>query len=190
MNEVNTQGGASRSDKPGRKAFTCPRGFRLRFAKRMNAWRRWWTLALGLGAVWVALTLNATTGTALRFDGTNDVVSVAGFGNVVPTNEVTIEFWQRVDRVKSQAPFILSPDQGPNRFLASTPYGDSRVYLDYGNYTNRGRLSYMPSMALSGSWQHFAFAVSVSGGFMRIYRNGVLEASTNTTSFYTRIDSS
>jgi FlaG/FlaF family flagellin (archaellin) len=151
----------------------------------MNALRRWCFLALSFGLVSGGLTPTAMAGTALLFDGTNDVVSVAGFGNIVPTNEVTVEFWQRVDRVKSQAPFILNPDQGANRFLASTPYSDSRVYLDYGNYTNRGRLSYAPSVSLFGSWQHFAFTVSVSGGFMRIYRNGVLEASTNTTSFYT-----
>lgn len=78
----------------------------------MSTRRQWVILAFVFLAEWIVVPSAARAGTALLFDGTNDVVSVAGFGNVAPTNEVTLEFWQRVDRVKSQAAFILSPDQG------------------------------------------------------------------------------
>jgi hypothetical protein len=51
------------------------------------------------------------------------------------------------------------------------------VYWDFGDINGGGRLSYLPSQSLVGSWQHFAMVASQSGNTMRIYRNGVLEAS-------------
>lgn len=55
---------------------------------------------------------------ALKFDGLNDYVTITNFGNRMPTNEVTVEFWQRVRSAGAHAPFILSPAQLNNSFSA------------------------------------------------------------------------
>lgn len=38
-------------------------------------------------------------------------------------------------------------------------------------------MEYLPPEPVAGSWQHFAFVASQAGNYMRIFRNGVLEAS-------------
>ena len=119
-------------------------------------------------------------GTALEFYGVNDYVRVANFGNRMPTNEVTVEFWQRAHTAKAQNTFCLDPNDGNNRFQAHVPYGDGVVYWDFGNVT-QGRLSYTPPVSPVGTWQHFTlvakYSSTASERYMRIYRNGVLEAS-------------
>ncbi len=116
---------------------------------------------------------------ALSFDGTNDFVVVTNFGSAVPTNEVTVEFWQRVQQVKVQATFSLEPDEPANRFLATLPWGpDGVVYWDFGNINADGRLSYLPQAPVIGTWQHYALVAKAGAtGYMKIYRNGLLEAS-------------
>jgi len=114
--------------------------------------------------------------TALNFDGVNDYVGVPDFGSQMPTTEVTVEFWQRVRSVKAQSTFSMDPDSAGNRFTADVPWSDGRVYWDFGNINGGGRLSYVPPESIVGTWQHFAMVSSVSGNYMRIYRNGVLEA--------------
>ncbi len=120
-------------------------------------------------------TLTPIGGTAVQFDGTDDFVRIAGFGNRMPTTEVTVEFWQRVHSLKNQSTFALDPDNTGNRFQAHVPYGDGTVYWDFQN-TGGGRLQYTPPVSIVGTWQHFALVSSVSNSYMRIYRNGNLEA--------------
>lgn len=116
-------------------------------------------------------------GTALAFDGTNDLVRIANFANRLPTNEITVEFWQRVTSQKPQATFALEPDNTANRFAAMAPWSDGAVYWDFGNIASGGRLQYTPPVSILGAWHHFALVSSVANNAMRIYRNGVLEAS-------------
>ena len=54
-----------------------------------------------------------TTGadSALHFNG--GYVDVPGFGNLAPTNEITLEFWQRVSTAGLQSTVDLFPDQVP-----------------------------------------------------------------------------
>ena len=118
------------------------------------------------------VSLAAVGGTALDLDGANDFVRIAGFGPRMPTNEVTVEFWQRVHSVKNQSTFAISPDVGGNRFQAHVPWSDGQVYWDFGG----SRLQYLPPVSLVGTWQHFSLVSSVAGNYMRIYRNGILEA--------------
>ena len=107
---------------------------------------------------------------------TNATVTVPGFGNSIPTNEITIEFWQRMSTNRNVNTFILSPDSSANACHAYIPYLDGKVYWAFGNTGAGGQLSYAPPTSLVGSWQHFALVASQSGNSMAIYRNGVLEA--------------
>ena len=123
-------------------------------------------------------------GYALAFDGVDDLVQIPGFGAQMPTSEVTVEFWQRVNSAKTQSTFCLNPDNTANRFNAHVPWGSGVVYWDFGNINNGGRLAYTPTNSIVGTWQHFAFVSSGSGNHMLIYRNGVLEASKSGTSTF------
>jgi len=125
-------------------------------------------------------------GAALQFDGVDDFVRIANFGLVMPTNEVTVEFWLKVETVKNQVAFTLDPEQATNRFLAHVPWGDGLVLWDFGNWQTDGRLSYSPPVAITNAWHHFAFVASRSGNAMRSYRNGVLEASKTGSQVITR----
>jgi hypothetical protein len=114
---------------------------------------------------------------ALSFNGSGDYVQIPGFCSNAPTTEVTVEFWQKVSAVRAQSTFCQGDvfDSG-NVFNAHVPYADGSVYWDFGDINNGGRLGYLPPVSLVGTWQHFALEASQNGNFMRIYRNGVLEA--------------
>ena len=134
------------------------------------------TNGISAGRIESFVTPNPLPGTALRFDGVDDHVRMGPFGPLAPLTEVTIEFWQRVHSVRKQSPFSLEPDLTANRMQVHTPWENGIVYWDFGNISGNGRLTYTPPESLVGQWNHFAFVASQSGNFMRIYRNGVLEA--------------
>ncbi len=113
--------------------------------------------------------------TGIAFNGVNQNAAVPGFGNYAPTNEVTIEFWQKAVDAQQQSTFILTPDIAANRFNTHQPWIDGNAYWDFGNIGGSGRLSYAPG-GLVGVWNHIALVASQSGNSMSIYRNGVLEA--------------
>ncbi|MFO0874046.1 MAG: LamG-like jellyroll fold domain-containing protein [Phycisphaerales bacterium] len=100
-------------------------------------------------------------------------VEVPGFGNVIPSLEITIELWQWVQAPGTHATFWTPVTN--NACTVHVPYVDGAVHWDFGQLPD-GRLSYTPPAPIVGSWQHFAFQASNIGQFMRIYRNGVLEA--------------
>ncbi len=113
--------------------------------------------------------------------------SVPHFGLVMPSEEITIEFWQKVDAPQMQTTFRLDWSE-TNRCMAHVPWTDGRVYWDFGDPSPIGRLEYEPPEPIVGSWQHFALQASKAGGFMRIYRNGVLEASKSSSDTYLPLD--
>ncbi len=115
-------------------------------------------------------------GQAFRFDGADDRMVLAAFCSLIPSTEITIEFWQKVDAVKVQSTFSQVGFVAGQICNAHIPYSDGKVYWDFGDINNGGRLSYTPPESLVGTWQHFALVASQSGNYMRIYRNGVLEA--------------
>src|SRR5204862_4630499 len=88
--------------------------------------------------------------------------------------------------VKQQHSLVLKPDNTGNRLSAHVPWSDGVIYWDFGNIGTQGRLSYSPPVSIVGSWQHFALVSSQSGNFMRIYRNGVLEAQKTGASAFTQ----
>ncbi|BCW94824.1 MAG: hypothetical protein KatS3mg018_0306 [Fimbriimonadales bacterium] len=121
---------------------------------------------------------HASLGGSMRyFNGnTNSLMSVPGFGNRVSADELTIEFWQLAGATRSSATIDINGGASTNRIVVHSPWIDGRVYFDFGNLTTQGRVSYTPPQPIIGTWQHFAFVASRSGNYMRIYRNGVLEA--------------
>jgi hypothetical protein len=119
-------------------------------------------------------TLGTAAGGGLHFDGVDDFVRIGGISNSLPTEEVTVEFWQRSRSLKNQSTFSLEPDPGPGntRFQAHVPWGNGVVYWDFGNISAGGRLTYTLPESIVGEWHHFAFVSSKQGNYMRIYHNG------------------
>jgi Concanavalin A-like lectin/glucanases superfamily/Cadherin-like domain/Bacterial Ig domain len=120
---------------------------------------------------------NVGPATALSFNGANNV-NIPGISPSLPLDEVTIEFWQYTTNAatSSQSTFQLVPDDGGNRLGVQVPASDNRVYWDFGDTAAGGRLAYTPPASILGSWQHFAFVASRSGNYMKIFRNGIEEA--------------
>lgn len=116
-----------------------------------------------------------TAGDHLFFSGGASKVLVPGLGTAMPSDEITIELWQFAIEARQQTTFSAAPENPSDRVLAHTPWEDGVVYWDFGSWET-GRLAYVPPEPIIGSWQHFAFVASQSGNYMRIYRNGVLEA--------------
>ena len=116
-------------------------------------------------------------GYALSFNGVNSYVGMQDPTGTDIVAEVTVEFWQKVNAVAVQSTFCESTFVNGSVFNAHVPYADGKVYWDFGDIAGGGRLSYTPPVSIVGSWQHFAMVASQTGNYMRIYRNGVLEAS-------------
>src|ERR1043166_4365826 len=125
-------------------------------------------------------------GNAFSFEGVDDgrnrqgesfdAVRIPGFGLKLPTSEITIEFWQKVNGAQVQYSVSLSPYDFTHVCRCIAPYNDGKIYFDFGNNHTEGQLSYRPPVSILGKWQHFAFVASQTSNFMKIYRNGVLEA--------------
>ena len=115
-------------------------------------------------------------GQAFHFDGVDSRVVIPSFCSVLPRTEITIEFWQKVDSAKIQSTFSQATYVAGAVCNAHVPYSDGVIYWDFGDITAGGRLSYTPPESILGTWQHFALVASQSQNYMRIYRNGVLEA--------------
>ena len=115
---------------------------------------------------------------ALAFDrARQQAIWVTNFGSFAPTHEITIEFWQKVTAQADQYVFLL--DSGAPRNCIGV-YGPSRVgavHWYFGDWQGEGSLHYWPPKSLVGTWQHLAFVASRQGGYMKIFRNGLEEAS-------------
>lgn len=69
-----------------------------------------------------ALAQTTGAGQALLFDGVNDQVTVTSFGNSAPTNEITVEFWQKVTIAKAQYTITMNLGSSVNKLSIITPY--------------------------------------------------------------------
>jgi len=115
---------------------------------------------------------------ALSFNAaSSQFVAVPGFGNIIPTNEVTIEFWAYTTQTAQQSAFMQEPDSATNRFQAHLNYLTGLTYWDFGNINTSGRLAYFSPVGSLNHWTHYAFVASFSGNYMRIFTNGALFAS-------------
>ncbi len=113
-------------------------------------------------------------GQAFSFNGTNQYVQVPGYLNIVPSTELTVDFWQKVSSVKVQSTFSASALVNGSIFNAHIPYSDGNVYWDFGDINSGGRLIWSPPASIVGDWWHFALVASQSGNYMAIYTNGAL----------------
>jgi hypothetical protein len=145
--------------------------------KQQSFARRLSVLAfVALNIPWIA-SGDRWSGNGLGFNGVDQAVVVPGFGANLPTTEITIEFWQRAFGTADQYSLSLSPVVQSSLCDVSAPWRDGRVYFEFGNnQPGEGALSYLPQESIIGTWQHFACVASQSGNYMRIYRNGVIEA--------------
>jgi len=115
---------------------------------------------------------------ALSFYNVDDYLVVTNIGSAIPTNEITVEFWQRLATTTiNQTSFYLSPNPTGNRFSFSDR-ADGSVIWDFGDINgNTGRLWSSPSLLVAGAWQHIALVAKAgpTTNYMAIYCNGVLK---------------
>lgn len=119
-------------------------------------------------------------GKALAFTASNAASQADITWNGGP---VTVEFWQyvRSSEVRNSTAFMIGEnDNTRNRFQTHAPWSDRRLYWDYGNVDDKGRLSvdYGPRL---DKWTHVAL-VSNGVDFKAIYFDGELVASENVAS--------
>ncbi|MDB6024944.1 MAG: hypothetical protein JWM68_1167 [Verrucomicrobiales bacterium] len=120
-------------------------------------------------------------GNAVSLNGTNQYVTIPNFGNIIPTNEVTVEFWVYTTKAIGQSAFILNPDATTNRFNGHINYGtppvDGSTYWDFGNINSSGRLSVAAPVNSLSNWVHYALVSSQSTipPSLSVYTNGVLQ---------------
>jgi hypothetical protein len=121
---------------------------------------------------------------AYMFNGTTDSIVVPNFGSIIANDEVTISFWSKANSVVSQIPFMLAPDNTSDRLAIHVQYnnsGNCAAIFDWGDIAGGGRIVYQPDLA-STAWQHYVCIVSASQSKMEMWENGVLIASSTSTS--------
>ena len=113
-------------------------------------------------------------GMAVDLPGAGDTIQITGFANVVPTEEITIMAWARIDEIKNQDFFSLEPLEVEGGRVTSHMPWDGKVHWQFGTpFTG-----IFPTSAVSvddssvGVWVHWAFIHSVADNFMAVYRNG------------------
>ena len=131
-------------------------------------------------------------GMALDFNGFGDVVEIAGFGEVLPSEEVTIMTWIKLEGGKNQDLVCLVPlnrivpawsmlvDRCAIHFPWDRPLYNT-IHFQYG----WDQVAVDRPLDTIGRWEHWAFTYSIPGNFMKLYRNGSEIASRNGASRYT-----
>ena len=121
-------------------------------------------------------------GKGMRLTTTGQYATVPGLGNYVPAQEITIEYWAKPDSVSGyQNAFWIGTDT-PDRINVHY-YWSSSQYWDFGTCCTP-RIVLSPGI-VAGQWDHFAYVSSVSGNYMRIYKNGIQIGSNATPGTFT-----
>lgn len=118
------------------------------------------------------MTTKNCAGKALSFNGNGNKATDATLTwNGGP---VTIEYWTFVRRstLKPTTTFMVGEsDNAGNRFQSHCPWDDGRIYWDYGNINDKGRISGPFGDGNYDRWVHIAL-VSDGANFKAIYVNG------------------
>jgi CubicO group peptidase (beta-lactamase class C family) len=129
-------------------------------------------------------------GNSVSFDGVSSYLILSNAAASLPTNEITVEFWTRVDTVRNQFSFVLYPDLSNDRLAFSPTRANVTTYWDFGDLFNGGRVAYPTPAGTIGVWTHWALVSTHAGNAMFVYRNGNLEASTSTNRAFTQYSGS
>ena len=127
-------------------------------------------------------TLQFTNPTSMQFTTAGATVGAAGFS--WPTGgPVTIAFWNNVAdaSVRNSSAFTVGNLDNANRFHVHAPWGDRRIYWDYGDIGSNGRIDANYATYVN-KWTHVALvSAGVAGNFRAIYLDGVEVASGNSS---------
>ena len=115
------------------------------------------------GAEWIA----GMHGMAVDLPDLGDTIQITGFGNVAPTEEITIITWARIDAINNQDLFSLEP-LDPGRITVHLPWDGNAIWQFGPNGMGVGGVD----DSHIGVWEHWAFIHSVAGNYMRAMRNG------------------
>ncbi len=118
-------------------------------------------------------------GTALQFGDDGDAVVVPDFGNFIPSSEVTVAAWIKLEEVRNQDLFSLVPlnrrghwqSEIDDRFAVHFPWNTPMRNAIHWQFGGEQIWMHRPSETL-GRWEHWAFVCSARRNFMKIYRNG------------------
>jgi hypothetical protein len=113
---------------------------------------------------------------AYHFNGVNNYIEVQRFDSLVPTDEVSLSFWCKVNVFASHAQFQTQPDDAADRFNISVHYshnGAPSTFWDYGSIFTTGRFDTI-NIPFITQWEHYVFTSSTSQNKMAEYRDGVL----------------
>jgi hypothetical protein len=129
----------------------------------------------------IAGAINNDANTAMAFDGSSGVVSVANHASLNITGTLSIEAWVKPDTVDSQSRTILIKESGGSTSvrqyrLGMTTLGDGVPRWRGAIYI--GSTSYGVSSStrpVAGSWYHLALVRN--GSTLTLYVNGVAESS-------------
>ena len=130
-------------------------------------------------------------GTALQFGGDGDAVVVPDFGKSVPSSEVTVVAWVKLEEVKNQDLFSLVPVNRSghwrpdidDRFTVHFPWNKpipNAIHWQFGGK----QIRLERPLDTLGRWEHWGFVCSASQNFMKIYRNGSEVASRQSVCHY------
>jgi hypothetical protein len=107
---------------------------------------------------------------AITFDGTDDYISLPA--NVIPTNEITIEFVCTKTNLEANNSIIAGGAGGNQDLSVHLPWGDGNVYWDCGRPFNR--INKATTLAERSGVHYWVFTKNPSTGVMNIYLDGNL----------------
>ena len=122
------------------------------------------------GAAW---TTTAKTGSALSFDGVNDLVSIADSASLDLTTGMTMEAWVRPTALEKKWRTVVVKENG--RGIAYSLYANERTGLPVGQVNIDGEQNATGSALALNAWTHLA--TTFDGTTLRLYKNGVLAGS-------------
>jgi hypothetical protein len=131
---------------------------------------------LQYGPVWVT---NGKYGKALRFDGVDDLVTIADSNSLDLTTNMTLEAWVYPTAVLSGWDTILLKEQTGEFVYSLYLYANGEANIPYG-YIFSGGAEYGASGISSlpvNTWTHMA--ATFDGSFIRLYINGALAGTTS-----------
>jgi len=114
-------------------------------------------------------------GDAIELNGAGQGVRIPDFGTFAPESEITIMTWIELGSDGNQHLFILQPPDWNNRIEADFPWTNGTANINWQIHQAPWCGMRLPDDTL-GNWQHWAFVNSVSGKFMKIYKEGSVVA--------------